>query len=104
MIDFPGGQNGPPRGGGEPPWEPRVRRLEQVVDKILDRLTALERDVAVIKATFATKSDIAELKLEIADVKTRMAESKSAIIMWVVSAIFLAQSLPLIAKWIERYL
>lgn len=83
MIDFPTGQD-------------RIDRLEKAVDTILERLEALERDVAVIKATMATKVDIANLRIEIA-------EARNATILWVVSAVFLAQALPLIAKWLERY-
>ncbi len=49
-----------------------------------------------IKATMATKVDIANLRIEIA-------KARNATILWVVSAVFLAQALPLVAKWIERY-
>lgn len=58
--------------------------LTQRVDAIEKDLTAIKIDVAVIKANGASKSDIAE--------------AKSAIIMWIVSAIFLSQLLPPILK------
>jgi hypothetical protein len=57
-------------------------------------IAAMKIDIAVIKANSATKSDIAELRTEIAQTTTMIAEAKSAVIMWVVSAIFLAQLLP----------
>jgi hypothetical protein len=66
------------------------------VDTILELMAGLERDVAVIKATMATKVDIANLRIEIA-------EARNATILWVASAVFLAQALPPIAKWLERY-
>lgn len=100
MIDFPAGQGGPSHGGPETPLEARVTRLEYAVGKILERLANLARDVAVIKATMATKVDIANLRTEL---KTEILEAKNATILWVMSAVFLAQALPLIAKWLERY-
>jgi hypothetical protein len=71
--------------------EPRIATLEQIAEKTAERLTALERDVAIIKANGATKADISETK-------TAIAESRSSIIVWVVSAIFLAQLLPALLK------
>jgi hypothetical protein len=71
--------------------EPRIATLEQIAEKTAERLTALERDVAIIKTNGATKADISETKAAIA-------ESRSSIIVWVVSAIFLAQLLPALLK------
>jgi DNA-binding ferritin-like protein len=69
----------------------RVDRLEEIAEKMAERLFALERDVAIIKSNYATKADLAELKADIA-------EAKASIIMWVVTAIFLAQLLPALLK------
>ncbi|TFW34192.1 hypothetical protein [Massilia horti] len=76
-----------------------------MADVMEERLSALERDVAIIKATGATKADIAELKAEIAEVKVtiaevngRIAEVKSSIIIWVVSAFFLTQLWPMLLR------
>ena len=76
------------RKDGQPPdngdMEARVAKLESLAEKTSERLTAIEKDVAVIKSNYATKADIAE--------------AKNSVIMWVVSAIFLAQLLPAILK------
>ena len=74
--------------GGEPPdnagMEARVAKLEILAEKTGERLGAIEKDVAVIKSNYATKADVAE--------------AKNSIIMWVVSAIFLAQLLPALLR------
>lgn len=64
--------------------EARIAKLEALADKTMERLGALERDVAVIKSNYATKADISE--------------AKNSIVMWVVSAILLAQLLPGLLK------
>ena len=75
-------------GGSEPPggkqMEARIGKLEGLADKMVERLGALERDVAVIKSNYATKADISD--------------AKNSIVMWVVSAILLAQVLPALLK------
>ncbi|MEO7493865.1 MAG: hypothetical protein ABIT83_20555 [Massilia sp.] len=58
-------------------------------------VAAIKIDVAVIKANGATKLDIAELR---AEMRTTVAEAKTNIVLWVVSAIFLAQLLPSLLK------
>jgi len=89
---FDGGGGGGYDGG----MEARVTKLEA-------DLTAIKIDLAVIKANGAAKSDIAELravtKVDIAELKTAIADAKSAIVMWVVSVIVLAQVLPSILKF-----
>lgn len=75
-------------GGDEPPggseMEARIVKLEALADKTVERLGTLERDLAVIKSDYATKADISE--------------TKNSIVMWVVSAILLAQLLPELLK------
>jgi hypothetical protein len=64
--------------------EARIGKFEALADKAVERLGALERDVAVIKSNYATRSDISD--------------AKTSIVMWVVSAILLAQLLPALLK------
>ena len=81
--------------GGEPPdngeMETRVAKLEGIAEKTSERLFVIEKDIAIVKAQmdgfnkhYATKADLTE--------------AKNSIIMWVVSAIFLAQLLPTLLK------
>ena len=58
--------------------------MEASVGKLEDRLAAIELDLGILKATSATKSDLAE--------------AKTTIILWVVSAVILAQILPGLLK------
>lgn len=60
--------------------EKRIDKLEALAEKTGERLASLDRDVAVIKSNYATKADVSD--------------AKNSVIMWVVSAIFLAQLLP----------
>ena len=75
-------------GGGEPPggsqMEARIGKLETHADHIVGHVGTIERDVAVIKSNYATRADISD--------------AKSSIVMWVVSAILLAQVLPTLLK------
>lgn len=71
--------------------EARVSKLEALVEKTGERLGAIETRLTKIELLmdgftkhYATKADLAE--------------AKSSIIMWVVSAILLAQLLPPILK------
>lgn len=81
----------PPKDGGPPPpptdMEARVAKLESLFEKFSERLTGIDVRLAKLETradTFATKVDVAE--------------AKNSIIMWVVSAILLAQLLPAILK------
>lgn len=68
---------GPPYDGG---MEARVAKLEDFAQDTRERLVRIETRME----SFATKADLAE--------------AKNSIIMWVVSAILLAQLLPAILK------
>lgn len=74
---------------GEPPvangaGAPYDGNMEKRIEKLEADVAAIKIDLGILKATSATKSDLAE--------------TKASIIMWVVSAIFLAQLLPAILK------
>lgn len=81
--------------GGEPPYdggmEARVARVEADITTIKVDVASIKTDMAVLKNEvgsfakhYATKADVTE--------------AKNSIIMWVVSAILLAQLLPPILK------
>ncbi|RSZ59656.1 hypothetical protein HF313_12960 [Massilia atriviolacea] len=75
--------------------EARIVRLELAVEKILERLSAVECDIAVIRSNYATKADIAALQAAIAALETRM-------LKWFIgSAITLAGAAFAAAKWIN---
>jgi hypothetical protein len=85
FVDPPGG------GGDNGDMEARVTKLETIAEKTSDRLVVIEKDIAIIKSQmdgftkhYATKADLTE--------------AKNSIIMWVVSAILLAQLLPTLLK------
>ncbi|WP_157778796.1 hypothetical protein [Massilia violaceinigra] len=63
--------------------EARIVKLESVTEKILDRLEAVERDVAVIRANYVTKADLAmvesSLKVSIAAVESSLKVSIAAV-------------------------
>jgi hypothetical protein len=59
----------------------------------------MKLDIEIIKATGATKSDLAELSGEL---KAMIAEAKASTIMWVTTAIFLAQLLPSLIKLLTQ--
>jgi hypothetical protein len=67
--------------GGGPPYD---GNMEARLTKLEADVAEIKFDLSVLKATCATKSDIAD--------------TKATIIMWVVSAIFLAQLLPALLK------
>ena len=87
--------------------------MEQRVTKLESEMETIKLDLGILKATVATKADLAEAMAETrssiarvnadtrsviaevkADTKTAIAEAKNAIIVWVVGAVFLAQLLP----------
>ncbi|KRC20184.1 hypothetical protein ASE28_28250 [Acidovorax sp. Root219] len=118
------------RGDGEPPdnggMEARVAKLEALAEKTGERLAAIEKDTALIKAKLdhvalkedvaltkarleqlISKEDLALLKAKVdqlaskedlALTKASISDAKTSIVMWVVSAIFLVQLLPVLVK------
>ncbi|MEK0235025.1 hypothetical protein GO283_04555 [Ralstonia solanacearum] len=80
----PHGVDGHGGGGDDGGMDARIKALE-------DGLATVKTDIAVVKSNYATKSDIESTKAAIA-------EAKTTIILWVVSAIFLAQLLPTFLK------
>jgi hypothetical protein len=78
----------PDDAGGEPPdndrMEARVKSLEDFAVETRDRLARIETKLDEFAKHYATKADLTE--------------AKNGIIMWVVSAIFLAQLLPAVLK------
>ncbi len=66
---------------GGPPYD---GNMEKRVEKPESDYAAIKVDLEILKATSATKADVAEAKV--------------SIIIWVTSAIFLAQLLPAILK------
>jgi outer membrane murein-binding lipoprotein Lpp len=64
--------------------EERLNKLGAQVEELNARMFAVEKDLAVIKSNYATKADVLE--------------AKNSVIMWVISAVFLAQLLPLLLK------
>lgn len=89
----------PALGGGAPPDDPVDNQqqdaddghMEKRIEKLEADLAAIKLDVGIIKANGATKSDIAETKATIS-------EAKTAIILWVAGAVFLAQVIPGLLK------
>jgi hypothetical protein len=69
--------------------------IETRLEKIEEVVATMKLDIAFLKANSATKSDLAKLEAEL---KTSIAEAKSAIIIWVVGAVFIGQLLPQLLK------
>jgi|GEM_PF-2070035 len=73
--------------------------------KMENRLAKVEQDVAdlklavkVIQETMATKTDIESLRTQIEAQKAYFEARQSRMLMWIISAVFFAQLLPLIAR------
>lgn len=81
-----------PRDNGQPPEPPddmqaRVQKIEAAVQQ-------MQTDLAVLRADskhYATKEDLAKLEAKVSDNTTRL-------IMWIVSAVVLAQLMPFVLK------
>ena len=73
---------------------PDYHAMEACVAKLEADIPTIKIDVAVLKQTCATKSDLAELKAAIAEGPTK-------IIIWVVSAVFIAQLLPMMRDFVR---
>lgn len=86
VIKFPGRpsrvQN--PTEPPEPPtdMDTRVTKLEALTEKTGDRLTAIERDVAVLRANYATKEDLHK----------EIAASTRWFVGWVAAVYFIART------------
>jgi len=65
--------------------------MQTRLEKLEINIQTIQTDLAVIKASYATKADLGAIKADISDAKTR-------IILWVVSAVFMAQLLPLLIR------
>ena len=52
--------------------ETRTSSFELLAEKTLERITALEVNLAVVKSNYATKEDIASLKEDIAKLETTL--------------------------------
>lgn len=62
LLEAVDGGGGPPHDGG---MDERVKKLENLAEKTVDRLTVIERDVAVMKSNYATKEDMRSLAVEL---------------------------------------
>ena len=85
--------------GTEPPdngdMEARIAKLEALAEKTGERLAAIDVKLAKIE----TRMDEGFKNFSTTDgMKAAVAEAKNSIIMWVVSAILLAQLLPALLK------
>ena len=92
--------------------EPRITRLEALSDITVQRLGHIETDVALLKTDVGVlKSDVFTLKMDvhaiksnyatkadIGELKAAIGEAKASIIMWIVSAMFIAQLMPTFLK------
>ena len=76
----------------------RVAKQETLAEKTGERLAAIDTRLTVLETranTFATKEDLARAE---GSLLAKIADAKNSIIMWVVSAVLLAQLLPALLK------
>ena len=78
-------------GGDDGGMESRVAKLEAIAQSTDARLTGIERDIAVVKSQIDGFTKLYASKADVSD-------AKNSIIMWVVSAVLLAQVLPALLK------
>lgn len=52
-------------GGYDQPMEERVKKLEDLVSKTVERVVNIERDVAVMRSNYATKEDIKGIAVDL---------------------------------------
>lgn len=95
LTEWASSVDGGGSGGDNGAMEARVAKLEAIAEKTGEQLRALDKDLGIIKSNYATKEDVATARGEM---KAAIAEAKNSIIMWVVSAILLAQLLPALLK------
>ncbi|ASC05245.1 hypothetical protein WSS15_23360 [Acetobacter pasteurianus] len=99
IRDVFSGSGTPPSGidgGGGPPhdsdMERRIGKLEDKMDSVQDALNAIQVTLAEIKATMATKDDLSNVRVEVAEMKGRIAKLPSlaqiAALLAIAGAIF----------------
>jgi hypothetical protein len=82
-------------GNRKPDYDPNMEiRLAKVEQDVADLKVA----VKVIQETMATRTDIESLRTQIEALKAYFEARQTRMLMWIISAVFFAQLLPLIAR------
>lgn len=88
--------------------EARMIKLELAVEKILERLFAVERDLAVIRSNYTTKDQLAEVQRDVAVIRSNyvtkedLAALEVRLIKWFIgTAVTLAGIVFAAGKWIH---
>lgn len=82
--------------------EARIVKLESVTEKILERLSAVERDVAVIRSNYATKADLAAVQASISALEVNIAALEARMLKWFIgTAVTLAGLAFAAARWVH---